>query len=333
MSHEIESMAYAGEVPWHGLGRHVSHGMTVDEMLEAAGLNWTVSKRPVYLGTDKPNIFRTIPNQFALVRDTDEAILSMCKKEYNPVQNSEAMDFFRKFCEAGNMKLETAGSLKGGKFVWALAKLNVDFQVAGNDNLQGYLLLMSPHVVNYSMLIQFTPVRVVCWNTLSLALGASLRGSKNAFRMVHTAKFDDRMKALAEQTLGLATGQMQEFGEAAKMLAQVQVTPTDARQFFYEVLQVPANDVELMEAGEKQLPKVLKAFEEARLKAPGQNLLTAQDTLWGAFNAVTYVTDHERLTNRDNRLFSAWFDSGALAKRRALDLAMQRANKAVLEAA
>lgn len=335
MAHEVETMAYAGEVPWHGLGRKVSPDLTAREMLVEAGLNWTVSKKGLWLreavtfdaATKEPEEYgyRPVPDHFALVRDSDGTILSTCKKGYKPVQNEEAFDFFKKFVDAGSMKMETAGALRGGRFVWALARMNVEYTVAKNDNLQGFLLMMSPHQVNYSMLFQFTPIRVVCMNTLSMALGSSLKGNKTAFRMVHTATFDDRMKKVAEKALGLATDQMTEFGEAAKVMSKVNVSSVQARDFFMEVLKLPEQDRRDMNEGKKALPKLLTQFEAANLNAPGQNLDNAKGTLWGAFNAVTYVADHVRLENRDNRLFSAWFDAAAVMKRHALDVALKRA--------
>ena len=151
MAHNIETMAYAGEVPWHGLGKAVDSNMTPAQMLEAAGLDWSVSKRPAYT-VDKPNTWNIIdptgeasfiraPEDYFLVRDSDNKILSKCGEGYVPFQNHEVMDFFKRFTEAGDMTMETAGSLKEGRNIWGLAKLTDQFRLAGDDEVQGYLLL------------------------------------------------------------------------------------------------------------------------------------------------------------------------------------------------
>ena len=157
MSHEIETMAYAGETPWHGLGNPVSNNMTPEEMLVAADLNWTVSKRQAYT-LDNPNClnlldprseanFLRCDGNYFLTRDSDNKILSPCGEGYVPFQNHQVLDFFKKFTEAGNMQMETAGSLKAGKDIWGLAKLNQKYELAGNDEVGGYLLVNNSHTV------------------------------------------------------------------------------------------------------------------------------------------------------------------------------------------
>ena len=182
MAHEVETMAYAGQVPWHGLGKQVDGDMSPEQMLKAAQIDWTVSKRPAYT-VDKPNCWNIVdptgeagflrcPDNYFLVRDSDNKILSPCGEGYVPFQNSEVMDFFKKFTEAGSMTMETAGSLKEGKDIWGLAKLKDEFALAGGDEVGGYLLLNNSHQVGKAMTVMFTPIRVVCNNTLTMALNA-----------------------------------------------------------------------------------------------------------------------------------------------------------------
>jgi phage/plasmid-related protein TIGR03299 len=180
MSHEIESIAWTNEVPWHGLGVEVSDDLTADEMLVKAGLDWTVSKRPLYF--PKVNTERTelklIPNKFALTRDSDESTLDVVGDSYKPVQNADALDFFKRFVDSGDMKMETAGSLRNGQFIWGLAKIQESFNVGAGDEdrIEGYLLLTQPHKFGFSMVAALTPIRVVCMNTMKMALGEKLNG-------------------------------------------------------------------------------------------------------------------------------------------------------------
>ena len=165
MAHLVETMAYAGAVPWHGLGVPVEANLTPKEMMQAADLDWTVSKRPVYTlneceGHNEVGVMPVDGHHF-ITRDSDNSILSHCGDDYVPIQNEEIFDFFKKFTEAGHMTMETAGSLRSGSEVWGLAKISADFQLAGGDEVKGYLLINQPHVAGHAMAIRFTPLRDV----------------------------------------------------------------------------------------------------------------------------------------------------------------------------
>lgn len=323
MTAYIDTMAYTGETPWHGLGRKVEPDLNTNEMLIAAGLDWTVSKRKLLACKEMgPNY--EVPNFFALTRDSDDRVLSIVGNNYKPVQNTEAMDFFQKFVAAGNMTMETAGSLKNGQFIWGLAKINKSFQINKEDIVEGHLLLMSPHLFGMSMIFQFTPVRVVCWNTLNMALGSSLKGKPGSYRVPHSRKFNDSVKKAAELALGLANNQMDEFSEAAKHLSTKRVMENELQSYFYQVASFPEPNNETANDDHKD-PKVIRLFQKALINAPGQQIDTTRGTWWGAVNAVTYVVDHQLGRTRDNGLTSAWFGQAALMKRKALHLALKAA--------
>ena len=334
MSAFVESMAYKGEVPWHSLGNQVTGDMTPEEMAVVAGIDWTVSKRPLMAagGFDKDgnadfeNMIR-VKDQFAITRDSDNRVLSLAGRNYKPVQNLEAMDFFKRFTDAGHMELETAGSLKDGQFIWALAKIGEKFNVGKkkDDIIEGYLLLMSPHLFGYSLVAQFTPIRVVCWNTLNLALGSSLRGKGDkTFRMPHSKAFNDTTKAQAEEALGIARSQFDEFAEAATHLSSIKMNDEQVRNYFFDVLTISEEKrVEAINDG--RMPANLQKFEDALIKGPGAKLASAKGTLWGALNAVTYVADHEMGRTRDIGLSNAWLGDSSRMKRKALDLAVKLA--------
>lgn len=337
MSHNVETMAYKGEVPWHGLGVPVTQDLSPEEMLKVAGLDWTVSKRKQYF-QDGQGKYKPYPGKFVLTRDSDDQPLSNVGETYKPVQNVEAFDFFKKFTDAGHMTMETAGSLWQGKYIWALARLGKDFSVGKNDEVRGFLLLSQPHIHGKALLMQFTAIRVVCWNTLTFAIGSDLRGRGNAFRMPHSTKFDDAVKAQAEQVLGLAKGQMDAFKDASTLLSKKKVKADQVKTYFMQVLKydpdkakaraeirAQAKGIEFDEDSKIRVPVLLPKFEAALEMAPGAKMQSAKGTMWGALNAVTYVIDHEDGRERDTALRNAWMGHKSKVKRRALDLAIDLA--------
>jgi phage/plasmid-like protein (TIGR03299 family) len=177
MAHEIEvvngiaQMVYVGDVPWHGLGTKVPADLSPEQVLQKAGLDWTVQKVPAFatIGGKQVNIGRS-----ALVRSADNKVLDVVTNDWNPLQNQEAFEFFDEYCRAGDMEMHTAGSLKGGQIVWALAKVKDSFELFKGDTVESYLLLTNPHKFGQSIDVRFTPIRVVCNNTLTLSLSQNV---------------------------------------------------------------------------------------------------------------------------------------------------------------
>lgn len=323
MSDEVETMAWTGAKPWHGLGNEVSNDLTAEQMLKAAGLDWAVGLQPIFY--EKGGKMLKVPNKSVLVRDKDGKVLTITGEGWKPVQNAAAMEFFREFVIAGDMTLEVAGSLAGGQYIWALARVGKNVNVGKGDAIGSFVLLMSPHVHGKAMIIQYTNVRVVCWNTLSMALGDHLRGSRSAFRMPHTMTFNDKMKETAKQVLGLATKQATEFKEAAVLLSKKSISDEEADEFFMEVLKFEPTKAKKKKDGSVREPKKLEMFRDALEAAPGAQLITARGTLWGALNAVTAVIDHQVGKERETALRNAWIGHTAGIKLRALDLALKLA--------
>lgn len=325
MSHKVESMAWANEVPWHGLGVQVADTLTPAQMLKASQCDWTVSKRRIYMdGKDQHGKAAKIevPQEFALVRDSDQSVLSMVGSSYEPVQNETVFEFFKDFCKAGKLKIETAGSLWGGRYVWVLARVNADFQVGKSDEVRPYILMMSPHVFGKALLFQYTPIRVVCWNTLTYALGEKLRGDGSGFRILHSQDFKVKSEE-AKLALKLALDQTTEFKAASILLAKKRATDEKVGEFFLRVLRPTATKTEL--ADMKKTPVLVPKFQLALEKAPGAQLVTAKGTWWGALNAVSYIIDHEIGRDRQTGLKNAWLGYHANTKMRALKLAMEYA--------
>ena len=342
MAHLVETMAYAGEVPWHGLGTQVDANMTPQQMLEAAQLDWTVSKRPAYT-VDKPDCWNIIdptgeanfiraPESYFLVRDSDNKVLSPCGEGYVPFQNAEVMNFFKKFTDAGHMTMETAGSLKEGKDVWGLAKLTDKFSLGGDDEVKGYRLLNNSHQVGKAMTIMFTPIRVVCNNTLTMAL--SHEG--NRFRVLHLQMFDEEIQRAAEEALGISGQQMRQFKEQSEFLSGKRAKQFDLDNFIAELFQpnllierAKASNPDALPPLRDEFKRTAELVKEAVETSPGASMSSAKGTWWGALNAVTYVVDHQKKSMAEgNALHSAWFGSGANTKRKALTKALEYAQVA-----
>ena len=237
MAHQVETMAWAGDKPWHGLGVEVDANLTPLQMQEAAQLDWTVSKRPSYTldapeWSDDVGIIQA-ENTFHIVRDSDNRILSHCGRDYVPIQNEDVFKFFKRFTEAGHMTMETAGSVKDGGEIWGLAKISEDFELAGDDLIKGYLLINQPHIVGRSMTIKLTPIRVVCNNTLTMALQ---HGGTASFRMPHVREFGDDVIQAAEEALGLSATAMTDFRNNSTLLSKAHQTHCGVLGVFGELL-------------------------------------------------------------------------------------------------
>ena len=323
MAHEVETMAYAGEVPWHGLGVPVPENLTPDEMLKVAGLDWTVSKRPMSFRTKPNDSTKKVDEHFALVRDSDNKFMDVVGARYTPTQNSEVFNFFDGFVKATQLKMHTAGSLCEGKFVWGLAELNRSFEVGDSaDRTDGYILLLSPHQLGKSIIAQQTCVRVVCQNTLNMAL----KDKSAAFRFSHSRKFDEQAKAEAAEVLGLAVTAFDELRGAAGFLASKKCEVVDARSFFSDLIVRRAEpETGIANDNETDPPLVRRMLEAFNGNAPGQDLASARGTWWGAFNAVTYVMDHRSGKTKDNSVRDNWLGGRGELKRVALAKAIKLA--------
>lgn len=339
-----ETMAYRMEqrtdVPWHGHGnairRFPGEVVTVDQMLVDSGCNWQVIKDP--LRSKSRNI--PIPGKAALIRETDGAFLDIVGSNWKPIQNDVAFEFFRKFCEKGDMDMHTAGSLDGGRIVWIMAKLKSGFTLPGGDEIEGNLLFMNPHSFARSAVVEFTPIRVVCMNTLILALGNATNGMK--VTVSHKTKFDP---AIVERTLGLSKESMSSYEEAARFLASKKAKMDDVTAYFNTLFPVVrygkakveknADDVtfdDIMAMGSREnsrtrdLSKNTDRLFELLVEQPGANM--SPGTWWSALNAITYLTDHEFGRTTDSRLKSAWTGANRRLKKRALNLALEMAGVA-----
>ncbi len=320
MAHNIEmidgkaQMAYAGDVPWHGLGTKVLGDLTPAQMMEKAGLDWNVNKQPMFFRHEGD--LHAVEGKEVLVRDTDGKVLDVVGKGWEPVQNAEAFDFFNDFVMNGDMQMHTAGSLQEGKLTWALAKVNDGFELFNGDNVESYLMFSNPHKFGSSVTVSFTPIRVVCNNTLNMALqGANGKG----VRLTHRTSFDaDAVK----QLLGVATDQLASYKQAAEFLGSKRYTEQALTEFMMRVFPNTNRQAKDKDA----LSRTAKIAMDVVHTQPGAEF--AEGTFWQAFNAVTFATDHVVGREADSRLASAWFGANQTKKLKALDKAIEYAEAA-----
>ena len=317
MAHELEivngkaQMAYVGSVPWHGLGVKVPADLTPEQMLDAAGLNWSVEKIPAYAEIAGKQVKI---GQSALVRDRDNKILDVVSDDWNPVQNAEAFDFFNEFVAAGDMEMHTAGSLKDGQIVWGLAKVKDSFELFKGDQIDSYLLFSNFHKYGHSTDVRFTPIRVVCNNTLTLSLNSSVeRMAKISHRKVFKPES-------VKEMLGIATDKLAKYKEMASFLGSKKAKDEDIVEYFTRIFPVTGA------AKEKQVSKNAEMALSILHTQPGAEY--AEGSWWQPFNAVSFMTDHLVGRSADTRLTSAWFGINQTKKVQALNLAVEMAEAA-----
>jgi len=313
MAHLVETMAYVNATPWHGLGNPLTENQPLEIWLREAGMAWDILDNPVLYRS--PEGLQSFTDNKVLFRSDTLAPLSVVSQRYQVVQPREVLEFYRDLVELGGFQLETAGVLKGGKKLWALARTGQDALLRGNDQVKAYLLLATACDGTLATTAQFTSVRVVCNNTLQMAT----ENGSGAIKVPHSTKFDP---AKVKQQLGLGVSTWQHFIADMRRLSERPVNPFEARRYMVEVLGDPA-----LHFHEQPNIKVLNhVFGLYAGQGMGSNLASANDTAWGLVNAVTQFVDHERRARSpDNRLDSAWFGIGSLIKQKALDEALKLA--------
>ncbi|CAB4197935.1 LGT_TIGR03299, phage/plasmid-like protein TIGR03299 [uncultured Caudovirales phage] len=319
MTANVETMAYRfgnrADTPWHGLGVPVDRNeqVSTDEFRIRAGADWEAVKRPLWVRATATTPFKEHieTDQFALMRSDNHFMLNYVSKQYQPVQNESVFNFFHDFCREGDMDLETGGVLDSGRTVWCLASIREGFTLAGGDNIQGYLLFSNSHGGSAGR-IKFTPIRVVCANTLALAHN----GSGSEFRIHHKSKF---VSNVAKDALGLGHKSLTDFKERAEFLATQRMDDIAYSRFIDKLF--PATD---KGDGEIVRPRNYDKAVDALWKQTGANL--SRGTWWQGYNAITYMIDH--MHNRKDSaaaLNNNWFGTGHKLKQQALEVALEMA--------
>jgi phage/plasmid-like protein (TIGR03299 family) len=327
MAHELTirqdgyaEMAFVGQTPWHGLGQELQEGADMQTWRKAAGMDWCLESAPVcftasHFDEDTEQMVddgqQVYIGQNVLYRSDTKAPMSVVSDRYKPVQPTEVLDFFKDLVEESGFRLHTAGTLFGGKRLWALAETGKFGEVTKDDGIGGFLLLSTSCDRTLSTTARFTSVRVVCNNTLSMATATNA----DTVSFTHARTFDHE---LMKAKLGLAVQSFDAFMMMGKHLQAQKLTSIKAKAFLVNLLSNPAKieDANYDITKTNGYNKILELFEG---DAKGSELVG--HTKWGMLNAVTEYFDHH-LPSRtaDARLNNTWFGNGNTAKNKAVNL-------------
>ncbi|MCT9979480.1 DUF932 domain-containing protein [Acinetobacter sp. I-MWF] len=340
MAHQLEQMAYVGQTPWHGLGNQLSPNQPIEVWAQQAGMDWQIESSNVsYMAENHKGQNLILPHdeQRVLYRSDTHAPLSVVSQRYQEVQPKQILEFYRDLTEQSGFELETAGVLKGGKKFWALAKTGQSTALKGKDVSNGYILLATACDGTLATTAQFTSIRVVCNNTLAIALKGQ-DANRGVVKVPHSTKFDaDKIK----QQLGISVRAWDEHMYQMKQLSQRKVTQQEAAAYFDAVFNntslsiaeqderfiqyyrqvANSADANKTEPNGRAMSKVMTMFNG---HGRGAELSSTKDTAYGLLCSITEFADHERRAmSQDHRLDSAWFGAGAGLKQRGLEQALR----------
>lgn len=308
--HLVQTMAYTGEKPWHGLGNKLAAQQPVEVWKEQAGMDWAIEESEVrYIsGNNNVGVINAFPEQKVLYRSDTKAPLAVVSKRFKVVQPGEVLEFYRDLTAHSGFELETAGVLREGRKFWALARTGQSTVLKGRDRVDGYLLLATACDGTLATTAQFTSVRVVCNNTLRVALG----GAAGAIKVPHRSRFDaDTVK----RQLGITVSSWDGFVARMKALVECAVDPDTVEGLLRRVLTYQVQDGKANVVNEQALANVRALYEGG---GRGAMLASSRGTAWGLLNSVTeFVDHHRRARSDDHRRDAAWFGQGAQIKHKA----------------
>ena len=340
MAHLVETMAFTGQTPWHGLGNQLTPNQPLEVWAEQAGMDWRIESSDVnYMAQNNrgQNIIMPFEEQRVLYRSDTHAPLSVVSQRFQEVQPMEILHFYRDLTEQSGFELETAGVLKGGKKFWALARTGQSSALKGKDVSNGYILLATACDGTLATTAQFTSIRVVCNNTLAIALKG--QSSAGVVKVPHSTRFDAEK---VKQQLGISVRAWDEHMYEMKQLSQRKVTQQEAAAYFdavfnntslsiaeqddsiiqfYRNVANEANATNKTEPNGRAMSKVMDMFNG---QGRGAELSSAKGTAYGLLCSITEFVDHERRAmSTDHRLDSAWFGAGAAIKQRGVEQALR----------
>lgn len=335
MAHELSlradgsaEMAFVGETPWHGLGQSVTKGASIGVWAKEAGMNWEAQEAGVYFGNleEEGNVERADGYKM-LHRSDSKAQLAIVGEDYNVVQPMDVLEFFRDLTEVGGWHIHTAGCLRGGRKIWAMASNGDSASVGKGDKIMRNLLLATSLDGSMKTVAMETSVRVVCANTLSMALGKNVKGQ---VATSHRSAFDAQ---LVKRALGVNQDNFKVFMEKAKELSETPMSLDLAQSILRKLFKVEEQaklgpklawlgdlsqvSVEPEAKDTRAVTAVLGLFDGAGM---GSGLKTSKGTAWGLLNAITEHVDHDMGRTQDSRLDAAWFGKGAQLKSQAIEL-------------
>jgi len=317
MAHELyikdgkASIAFIGEKPWHGLGQELSDGASIETWKTESGMDWEIKESPVIYNT--PAGQQVYSDQKVLFRGDTNEQLSIVGDGYKVVQPGEVLEFFRELVSLHGMKLSTAGVLFGGRRFWALADTGRAAEVLKNDHIKGNLLLTTSCDGTMATSAMMIATRVVCANTLRLALNEK---STNSARITHRVDFDPYK---LKQEMGLIDQAWDKFISNVTDLSKAKINENDSYQFVYDLIKKPnlsADDQPYTVA--RDVNNIMNRVKNGM----GQD--QAGGTLWGLLNGVTEFCDHETRTRAaDKALWNTWFGGTAELKTKAFEKVLE----------
>lgn len=261
MAANVESMFYVRETPWHGLGTKVKEAPASNDALILAGLNWQVLQEPIFTAASEP-----IEGYKVNVRDSDRKVLGVVTDRYKVIQNNEAFAFTDELLGEG-VRYETAGSLQGGKKVWLLAHMPREYIISG-EQISPYLVFSNTHDGSGAIKVALTPIRVVCQNTLNLALAKANR----CWSMIHTGDIHEKMQE-ARDTLLRAENYMQELGQEFENLRMKKLSDRQVTEYIEILLPLEDNSTPQQTKNIRKLREDMKMryFDAPDLQHVGKN--------------------------------------------------------------
>lgn len=302
MAANVESMFYTRQKPWHGLGTRVEEAPTSADALHLAGLDWQVKQEPIY--TDNGNV---IPGYKANVRDSDRRVLGVVTDRYKIIQNQEAFAFTDSLLGEG-VRYETAGSLQEGRKVWLLARLPREYIISG-ERISPYLVFSNTHDGSGAVKVALTPIRVVCNNTLNLALSTASR----SWSMIHTGNINDKIQE-AKDTLFMAEEYMDSLGKEFERLRRQKITDAQVKEYIELLLPLEKNATQVQS---KNILKLREDMKQRYYDAP--DLQNVGNNAYRFINAVSDFATHSnplrRTANYNENLFIRTMDGNPLIDR------------------
>jgi phage/plasmid-like protein (TIGR03299 family) len=315
-----QTIAYVHEEPWHGLGNRVEQKVHAVEMIRAAGLDWEVHKRPARGAKANFNAKKEeIYSRYEILRmprngiSENEILLGVVSNRYEPLQNRTAFQFFDPIVDRETAFFETAGALGEGERVWVLAKMPDIIEVVRGDECLKYLLLSNTHTGQASVTVKFTAIRVVCLNTLMLAL----EDGQKAFRVRHSKIMPKRLQEIGE-LIAAANAVYTKAAELFQRLAKIRLRKELLDEYLEAVF--PKSEAQIKKG---ETPSKWIHVSHLLEKVPDLQMAGVRGTLWAAYNAITHFEDYREADGelKDGRLDRVWFGSGANLKLQALNAA------------
>ena len=334
---QFSQMAFVGETPWHGLGVKVDGDCNPADFMRAAGCDWEVDMAPLEIpqGTislpktvsdadgnetqiDAPLGAIRVPNR-AVYRTDNGKVLGVVGPRYQPLQNVHAFDWFKPFIDSGECQFHTGGCLWDGQKIWALAQINRETsEIVKGDNVAKFLMLSNSHDGTTAVRVGFTPIRIVCANTLAMAHNSD---ASKLIRIRHTSRTQNALEQVRD-IINVANQEFEATAEQYRLLASRMFNQEDIRSYVKQILSI--EDDATTKKGQTQAQNRIDEML-ALIEGPRQNLPGVRGTWWAAYNGVNEFWNYAAANNKSNRMDNLWFGTTATKNRNALKLALQMA--------